>query len=139
MDRVDRLASGGLLLIDYKSGAQSTKKLEGGRPQEPQLLVYAAAIDEPIDGLYFGELKNRKARPVGHGAQKHFPKQRGAQEHADDWDDFLAISKDTVFRLATEFQQGAAAVAPSNGACAYCRLKPVCRIGASAVGEDEEE
>jgi probable DNA repair protein len=139
MDRVDRLSNGSLLLIDYKSGAQTPKKLEGGRPQEPQLLVYAAVMDEPIDGLYFGELKNRRARPVGHGAQKHFPKQRGSQEHASDWDEFLSESKDTVFRLAREFQQGAAAVAPIHGACAYCRIKPICRIGASDAGEDEEE
>jgi probable DNA repair protein len=139
MDRVDRLSNGSMLLIDYKSGAQTTRKLEGPRPQEPQLLVYAAVMDESIDGLYFGELKNRKARPVGHGAQKHFPKQRGSQEHANDWDEFLAASKATVFRLATEFQQGAAAVAPISGACNYCRVKPICRIGASDAGEDEEE
>jgi len=139
MDRVDRLSNGSLVLIDYKSGAQTTKKLEGERPQEPQLLVYAAVIDEPIDGVYFGELRNRKARPVGHGARKHFPKQRGSQEHANDWDEFLASSKDTVFRLANEFQQGAAAVDPISGACAYCRIKPICRVGASSAGEDEEE
>jgi probable DNA repair protein len=139
MDRVDRLSNGSLVLIDYKSGAQTTKKLEGGRPQEPQLLVYAAVMDEPIDGLYFGELRNRKARPVGHGARKHFPKQRGSQEHTNDWDEFLASSKETVFRLANEFQQGAAAVAPISGACAYCRVRPICRVGASSEGETDEE
>jgi len=139
MDRVDRLSNGSLVLIDYKSGKQTTKRLEGDRPQEPQLLVYAAALDEPVDGLYFGELRNRNARPVGHGERKHFPKQRGTQEHGNDWDEFLASSKDTVLRLATEFQQGAAAVAPISGACAYCRIKPICRVGGSSEGEAEEE
>jgi len=139
MDRVDRLSNGSLVLIDYKSGKQTTKKLEGNRPQEPQLLVYAAAMDEPIDGLYFGELRNRNARPVGHGARKHFPKQAGAKDRASDWDEFLAASKETVFRLANEFQQGAAAVSPINGACAYCRVKPICRVGASSEAEGEEE
>jgi RecB family exonuclease len=143
MDRVDRLSNGSLVLIDYKSGLQSVKKLEGDRPQEPQLLVYAAAMGETmgesVDGLYFGELKNRKVRPVGHGARKHFPKQRGTQEHANDWDQFLESSKDTVLRLATEFQQGVAAVDPINGACGYCRIKPICRVGASSEGEGEEE
>ena len=138
MDRVDRLPDGSLILIDYKSGAQSHKKLLSDRPKEPQLLVYAAVMDEPINGLYFGELRNRRARPVGQGADKHFPKQRGTNQPAD-WHGFLETSKETVQRLAMEFQQGHAEVAPSHGACAYCKVKPICRVGASSVIEDDEE
>jgi probable DNA repair protein len=138
MDRVDRLPDGSLILIDYKSGVQSYKKLLSDRPKEPQLLVYAAVMDEPVHGLYFGELRNRRARPVGQGAEKHFPKQLGTKQPAD-WDAFLQTSKETVQRLAVEFQQGHAEVAPSHGACAYCKVKPICRIGALSAGEDEEE
>jgi RecB family exonuclease len=138
MDRVDRLADGSLILIDYKSGVQSHKKLLSDRPKEPQLLVYAAVMDEPVDGLYFGELRNRRARPVGQGADKHFPKQRGTNQPAD-WDAFLQTSRETVQRLAVEFQQGHAEVAPSHGACAYCKVKPICRVGASSASEDDEE
>ena len=137
IDRIDRLPNHNLVLIDYKSGAQSTRKLTGDRPKEPQLLVYAAVLDEPIDGIYFGELRNRRARPVGHGSEKHFPKQRGTEEH-DDWDEFLDNSKKIVHRLAAEFKSGAAAVNPQPGACAYCRVKPLCRVGTSASDEGEE-
>ena len=138
MDRVDRLADGSLILIDYKSGAQSAKKLVGDRPKEPQLLVYAATIDEPIDGIYFGELRNRKARPVGHGGSRHFPQQRGTEQH-NDWDAFLDRSKDTVHRLISEFRKGDAAVNPQPGACDYCKIKPICRVSTVGVAEEGDE
>jgi RecB family exonuclease len=142
MDRVDRLANGNLVLIDYKSGAQTVNKLLGDRPEEPQLLVYAAALNESpaesIDGLYFGELRNRKARPVGHGVAKHFPKQGGTKDHPADWDEFLETSRDTVLRLADEFKRGDAAVAPLPCACDYCKIKPICRVSTAALEDGGE-
>ena len=140
MDRVDRLADGSLLLIDYKSGAQQANKLKGDRPREPQLLVYAAAINERISGVYFGELRNRRVRPVGHGLNKDFPKARGTEAHGAGWDYFLQNSRSAVHQLAQEFREGQAAVTPQFGACSYCRIKPICRIGAAAADtEDIEE
>ncbi len=139
MDRVDRLSNDSLVLIDYKSGIQSTKKLAGDRPTEPQLLVYAAAMNEPIEGLYFAEIRNRKPRPVGHGSAKHFPRQRSTETHANDWDEFLCNAKEAVHHLADEFKQGLAAVDPQHSACEYCDVKPICRVNTSAASEDDEE
>src|SRR5207248_9801368 len=71
IDRVDRLKKGNLVLIDYKSGEPKIKQLEGDRPAEPQLLVYAAAMKQDVDGIFFGQLKPRDLRAVGFSRQMH--------------------------------------------------------------------
>jgi probable DNA repair protein len=137
-DRIDRLKNGSLVLIDYKTGAQTKTKLENNRPQEPQLLVYAAAVAEPVDGLYFAELRNVGVRAVGHARKKHFNSQ-GVKDHPRDWDKFVEDSRETVHRLASEFLQGKADVDPQKVACEYCKVKPICRIGSAAILEESEE
>ncbi len=139
MDRIDRLPNGNLVLIDYKSGKQSSDNLAGERPKEPQLLIYAAAAGEPIDGLYFGELRNRHARPVGHAVQKHFPKQqRAIEEHGLSWNEFVGHAREVVHHLAGEFVQGEASVCPQPDACKFCDMNPICRVGDGTAPEEEE-
>ncbi len=72
LDRIDRLDNGHFLLIDYKSGEQTRPKLEGERPLEPQLLVYAAAVQEEVDGIFFGQLKPRELKAVGFSRDETF-------------------------------------------------------------------
>ena len=72
IDRVDRVKNGKLVLIDYKSGQPMRNQLEGERPAEPQLLVYAAALGNDVDGIFFGQLKPRDLRGVGFSREKHF-------------------------------------------------------------------
>jgi ATP-dependent helicase/nuclease subunit B len=139
VDRIDRLRNGSIVLIDYKSGAQTKEKLKGDRPKEPQLLVYAAAINEPVEGLFFAEVKNRGARAVGHGVGKHFQNQVAAMDQKGKWDDFLDKAAASVQNLATEFKEGEAAVNPQNSACEYCDIKPICRIKSAGVAEEDEE
>jgi ATP-dependent helicase/nuclease subunit B len=136
VDRLDRLHNGKLLLIDYKSGAQSRGKLKSPRPEEPQLLVYATAIGNEVDGVFFGELTPRQPRAVGFSREKYFQGQ--AAEVREDWDVFLAQSQEEVRRLAAEFVSGHAAVHPLKGACGYCDITPLCRVK-EAVPEGEEE
>ena len=45
-DRVDRLDDGQLFLVDYKTGQCNPKDWFGERPDEPQLPVYALAMDD---------------------------------------------------------------------------------------------
>ncbi len=50
-DRVDRLADGSLLVIDYKTGADAPLLDRGGELVDLQLAVYAAALAAPVGGL----------------------------------------------------------------------------------------
>lgn len=138
IDRMDRLQDGSVLLIDYKSGKQTYTKLEGQRPAEPQLLVYAAAIGEPVDGVFFGQLRPRELRAVGFSRDAHFPG-RAAIVKKRDWDSFIEQSMANVEDIAAGFVKGNAVVDPIRGACEYCDQKPFCRIRekTSLAGESD--
>jgi ATP-dependent helicase/nuclease subunit B len=137
VDRIDRLENGSVLLIDYKSGQQTRNKLQCPRPPEPQLFVYAAAIDDTVDGVFFGELKPRAPRAVGFSRAKHFDGS-SVTVLKDGWDEFVQSAVVEVERIANEFVSGYAAVDPLKGACQYCQIKPFCRVNESA-GDDEEQ
>lgn len=139
VDRMDRLKNGSVVLIDYKSGKQTAPKLEGQRPAEPQLLVYAAAVQETVDGVFFGQLKPRELRAVGFGRERHFPGRSATVKK--DWDAFLEESVSNVERIALGFSRGDAVVDPIRGACDYCSQKPFCRIREQTdlAGEGEND
>jgi|GEM_PF-1923503 len=137
VDRMDRLKNGKLLLIDYKSGPQTRGKLKCPRPPEPQLLVYAAAVGDEVEGVFFGEIKPRDPRAVGFSREKHFA--GSAAEVKKDWDSFRAESNDEVRRIANEFIEGYAAIDPVHNACEYCGLQPLCRVNERVRTEQEDE
>jgi probable DNA repair protein len=137
LDRIDRLDNGHLVLIDYKSGEQTKTKLEGERPFEPQLLVYAAAVAEEVDGIFFAQLKPRELKAVGFSRDKHFSHQTAAVRK--DWDSYLARSRSNVEQIATGFLEGSAAVDPIKGACQYCNLQPLCRVHERNASDGEED
>jgi probable DNA repair protein len=137
VDRIDRLKNGSLVLIDYKSGKQTKPKLCGDRPPEPQLLVYAASVDSPVDGIFFGQVKPREVKAVGYSRIKHF---RGsATDVKKDWETYLEESRDNVESLAKEFVEGVAEVRPTGAPCEYCGMKPFCRINEQGTAQEEEE
>ena len=143
IDRVDRLRDGSAVLIDYKSGEPKLKSLDGDRPAEPQLLVYAAAMNERVEGLFFAQLKPRALKAVGWSRTSQFPvKGRGRKNTRLDWNQFLQNSNTAVQNIAAEFMSGWAAVDPQPAACTFCNLKPFCRVneqrGASEDADDAE-
>lgn len=137
IDRMDRLANGKVLLIDYKSGRQTRNKLNCPRPPEPQLLLYAAAAGHDVDGVFFGELMPREPRAVGVSRERYFPGQ--STTIVKDWTRFLDEAQAEMQRLADEFVQGYAAVDPLPGACEYCQIKPVCRVQDSGEEKQDDE
>lgn len=137
VDRIDRLKDGRLVLIDYKSGEPKAKSLDGDRPSEPQLLIYAAALGDQVDALYFAKLKPRKEGAVGYGRQAHFGGKK--EVPPEDWAGCLHEWKKVVEKLGREFVHGYAAVNPQSKACEYCTIKPVCRIREARRFEMAEE
>ena len=140
VDRIDRLSDGSIVLIDYKSGEQKRKNLEGERPAEPQLLVYATAVDERVDGVFFAQLKPRDLRGVGYYGRKHF-RDRTASVPDEGWDEFIAESRIHIRQIAEDLVAGVAEVDPIKSACEYCRQRPLCRVSERMAnpGDDSDE
>lgn len=141
LDRVDRLADGSELLLDYKAGRVALAELFGERPTAPQLPLYSIAherlgTERPLTGVTYASLRPRRAHFLGIGARAAVaglttdPRSAGAgREEAGDWPALRAAWRQRLESLAIELRGGAAAVAPRPGACDRCDLAPLCRIG----------
>jgi ATP-dependent helicase/nuclease subunit B len=136
VDRIDRLKNGSVVLVDYKSGDISERGLQGSRPSEPQLLVYAAAMEEEVDGVFLAQVRPREAKTVGCALHSHFPPTRNAKL---DWAALRDDSRIYLRDLADEFMAGHAPVDPLPGACTYCNLPALCRIQEGARASKDED
>ena len=126
IDRIDELESGGLVIIDYKSGNPKAKDLDGERPQEPQLLIYATALGPTVKGIYFGKLQARNEEAIGYAREAYFGSRK--EKSAANWEEELERWKQLVHGLAEEFVGGYALTTSDRKNCSYCAIKPVCRI-----------
>jgi len=141
-DRADRLEDGRIFLVDYKTGRSEPGDWFGERPEEPQLPLYALAMDDAgsgaIAGLAFGVLRPGVLGYRGLGADGDLApgvdavdasRIRGAREAAD-WDAHMALWRARLERLAEAFLSGDARVDPKSppATCRYCGLQPLCRI-----------
>ena len=142
VDRIDKLADGSALIIDYKSGRSQLKDWLGERPAKPQLLLYGIASTKGADtqkvsALAFAQVRAGDCTYVGAGSQEVAPGIRtdidrlvGENHAANDWDSLNIAWQVILEKLVADFAAGEAAVDPrSNTSCDYCGLQPLCRIG----------
>ncbi len=125
IDRIDRLADGRLLLIDYKTGNIKAGGWAGARPEEPQLPLYALAVaDSPADssggalaGIAFARVRiDDKASGALLGITDTAELIPGCKTLAEyglptDWPDALAQWRHDLGALAQEFLRGTATIA----------------------------
>lgn len=147
-DRVDELADGSLLVLDYKSGDHGAREWEGERPDEPQLPLYLLAEGERVRALSFALIG---AKTLGFkGVSESELNIAGIESleamkiaPAPSWPELVALWKEQLNALAEDFVGGAAAINPKKGAstCARCDLQGLCRvaeIGVAADGDEDE-
>ncbi|MEE9336129.1 MAG: PD-(D/E)XK nuclease family protein [Granulosicoccaceae bacterium] len=134
VDRIDRLATGEKLVIDYKTGVNNrTKDWEEERIRSPQLPLYALTDDE-IQGVTFAQLARHKYKFLGVGADTFVPNMTAAQ----DWDATVSDWRARIDAIALEIKQGLATITPTKNACQFCDVLPLCRIEKQAVEEADE-
>jgi len=136
VDRIDRLASGARVILDYKTGAPSSPAAWlGERPDEPQLPLYAVTDPGEVAAVAFVALNAREAgfRGVARGEGVLPGVATVAVTTSDrysDWGALAAAWRAALEQLAAEFLGGAAPVAPKQypRTCDYCDIKTLCRV-----------
>lgn len=140
VDRIDQLADGRQVIIDYKTGAAiDTKNWADQRITEPQLPIYAALVNDEVAAVVFAKVLLDKPGFAGVADEKDILP--GVQGIGDDkqkifdpaeFPDWIAVIthwRERLHAVASEVRQGRAGVvfADEKG-LQYCEVLPLLRL-----------
>jgi ATP-dependent helicase/nuclease subunit B len=138
IDRIDQLADGRKMIIDYKSGSGEIRYWGGERPQQPQLPLYAQAMGDEVDAVCFAIVSASDCGFKGLGRAAVAPgikseiagAVRGWDQPPQDWDTLQDYWRQSLQQLAHDFMAGKALVDPvdARNTCTWCGLESLCRI-----------
>jgi probable DNA repair protein len=139
VDRMDRLADGARVLLDYKTGAASAD-WRGERPDNPQLPVYALMYPEALVAVAYAKVNAGEPGFVAESERRDVFKPGGRSSDLEGRSNFAELVHAwslRVERIAAEFAAGRAEVAPTLKACKNCALHGLCRVPVALEPEDE--
>ncbi len=135
VDRIDELADGTQVIIDYKTGVSEVSDWLGPRPRRPQLLLYGLGNRATPAALAFAQIRSGDSQFVGLGEAVGIPglktdivKAVQRYSSAEDWHSLNEEWRTTLQHLAQAFVDGDARVDPLAGACTFCGLQALCRV-----------
>lgn len=138
IDRIDQLAEGGLVVIDYKTSATvANKSWADDRISEPQLPIYAAIAlqGEQVVAVCFAKIRTDESKFVGvSAAEAMLPAipilaKASAFKHFENWDALLQHWQASLTSIAQEIKAGVASVTFNKESdLVYCDVKPLLRL-----------
>jgi probable DNA repair protein len=155
IDRVDRLAGGGLVVIDYKTGRGVPSDWTSARPDTVQMLAYHAALRQylaeqdvataqaEIVGLCYAQLSESQVRYRGVVREAAplspaLPTPRTSRS-APPWSDRSAAWDVHLAWLGDRIAAGDATVEPAPAVCRSCDLALLCRRAEQVVAVDDDD
>lgn len=144
LDRMDRLAAGGHVVIDYKTGEAGISDWLGERPDEPQLPLYVTTRGEEVTAVAYAQLKLGKLGFLGIAREDGLlPNVKPIAGHARvrlarlymSWNELLGGWRYELDALGAGFAAGDALVDPKKrDTCKHCDLHGLCRINERREG-----
>jgi probable DNA repair protein len=140
IDRIDQLADGRQIIIDYKTGARiDTKNWAGQRITEPQLPIYAALVAEEVAAVVFAKVLLDKPGFAGVADEKNIlPGVQGVGDEKQklfdpaefpDWIAVVTHWRERLHAIASEIKRGEAGVSYAEEKdLQYCEVKPLLRL-----------
>jgi probable DNA repair protein len=129
-DRIDEIAAGRDIILDYKTGQLKISGWDTDRPDEPQLPLYCAASDRPVAGAAFAQIRvgELSFRGLAENGVTLPGMKRMRVEESLPFDQQIGQWRQVLERLAQRFGDGGAEVDPKPDACDNCGLWALCRI-----------
>lgn len=147
IDRIDSLACGQLLIIDYKTGANSSNDWFGERPQAPQLPIYTLALRQESVGITYAHLTKQALNFRGISKQHYDIEgiaaidtgKRIKPDHSC-WQKQIQHWESAIVKTLTEYSAGLATLNPHGPiTCQQCPCMPLCRIQTTGVYANNNE